>query len=74
MPASDTDDANQSPRDRALRLSGRIQALADVAEAFNRFSEWSPAWRDFEGWMRHAEDEVLAEFEMAKAELGAGKS
>lgn len=56
-------------RERALRLHGRIQALADVSAQVIRLGEPTTAWKAFTAWLRDAEDEVLQEFEMVKAEL-----
>ena len=61
--------SDPSARERALRLQGRIQALAEVSEQMVRLGESTSPWRALTDWLEDAEDEVLQEFEMVKAEL-----
>lgn len=67
MTGFETNEVNQPPRDRALRLPGRTQALSEVHEMVTRFIEPMSGWLAFDAWLDQADAQVAQELNMLKA-------
>ena len=67
-----SEEVAKTPRERAMRLVGRVDALTEVAAAVSRFGDGSTTWKAFLSWMNDQLDDVLEELALVKAESQDG--